>query len=194
VPDRSGRRSIDLAPSAAVHSVTFAVLASRTDAARARRAAAGKHTLEYGAYAAHRWQDKDVPADLRLPVAQPAPLRRPAGHGARLSRHRGRTSGLRFSGRLAIASRPRLAFLHAAVEQPSLIPGVLYRDPATSNQVGGGARDRVRRRRRALSPGLDAGYASGDAAPGFGAIYGVNRPAPGGRRRPRRAAGEPPRD
>lgn len=175
VPDRSGSRSIDIAPSAAVHSVTFAVLASRTDAARARRAAAGKHTLEYGAYAAHRWQDKDVPATY-LPVAQPA-LVNDQQVMARGYRATAADLWTRVSGR-GYRVEGELAFMTARVQQPSLIPGVLFRDAATSRQLGGALESEVGDAAGSYRLGMDAGYASGDSAPGFGAFPGVNRPAP----------------
>ena len=80
----------------------------------------------------------------------------------------------------------------ATMQQASLIPGVLYHEPVTAQQIGRRARERVRRgRSRAVGAGFDAGYASGDhGSPGFGAF-----PAVGARRRPargpRRAQGEP---
>jgi uncharacterized protein (TIGR04551 family) len=62
------------------------------------------------------------------------------------------------------------AFLHANVEQASLVPGVLLRDPVTSNQLGFALESEVGDDDDTFRVGLDAGFASGDAAPGFGAI------------------------
>lgn len=175
VPDRGGRRSIDFAPSAAVHTLTFAVLSSRTDAARARRGKAGKHTLEYGAYASHRWQKDDVPATY-LPVAQPVTV------DNRQVMSRGYTATAadlwtRLSGR-GYRVEAEVAYLTARVEQPSLVPGVLFRDPATSKQLGAAFESEAGDAADSYRLGFDAGYASGDSAPGFGAFPGVNRPAP----------------
>ncbi|HQF26407.1 MAG TPA: hypothetical protein PL065_23285, partial [Polyangiaceae bacterium] len=50
-------RSIDIEPSAAVRSMSVALLNWRDDAARRRRAKAGKATFEYGGLYARRWQD-----------------------------------------------------------------------------------------------------------------------------------------
>ena len=175
VPHRASSRSIDFAPSAAVHSLTFAVMASRTDAARARRAAAGKHTLEYGAYASHRWQDADVPATY-VPVAQPVLVNdrqvMARGYRATAVDAWGRISGRGYR------VEAEVAYLMARVDQPSLVPGVLFRDAATSKQLGAALESEFGDADGSYRLGLDAGYASGDSAPGFGAFPGVNRAAP----------------
>jgi uncharacterized protein (TIGR04551 family) len=175
VPDRSGTRSIGIAPSASVHTVTFAVMNTRTAAARRRRARAHKDTFEYGAYATHRWQNDDVPATY-VPVAQPVPV------DDQQVMARGYTAnGLDLWTRLAGRSyRVELeaAYLTAKVEQPSLIPGVLLRDPATSKQLGAAFESEAGDGEDQFRLGLDMGYASGDSAPGFGAFPGVNQEAP----------------
>jgi uncharacterized protein (TIGR04551 family) len=63
-----------------------------------------------------------------------------------------------------------VAYLMATVDQPSLIPGVRYRDPATSKQLGAALESEVFTDDESAHAGLDAGYASGDSAPGFGAF------------------------
>lgn len=175
VPDRGRRRAIDFAPSAAVHTLTFAVLEARTPAARVRRAAAGKHTLEYGAYASHRWQNDDVPATY-LPVAQPVAINErqvmARGYTATAGDAWGRLSGRGYR------IEAELAYLTAKVEQPSLIPGVLFREPATSKQLGAAFESEAGDAADSYRLGFDGGYASGDSAPGFGAFPGVNRAAP----------------
>jgi len=175
VPDRTGTRSIDFAPSASVHTLTFAVLRSRTDAARRRRARAGKDTLEYGAYASHRWQNDDVPATY-LPVSQPVTV------DERQVMARGYTATAgdvwsRLSGR-GYRVEAELAYLRARVEQPSLVPGVLFHDAATSSQLGMALESEFGDADDSYRLGLDAGYASGDSAPGFGAFPGENARAP----------------
>jgi uncharacterized protein (TIGR04551 family) len=62
------------------------------------------------------------------------------------------------------------AYLHASVEQASLVPGVLYRDPVTSDQLGAAVESEVGDDADHFRVGFDAGYASGDSAPGFGAF------------------------
>jgi len=178
VPDRTKTRVIDFAPSASVHSVTFAVMNARQEPARRRRAKAGKSTLEYGAFVSHRWQKDDVPATY-LPVAQPVAVN---SQQVMARGYRATAADLwsRLSGR-GYRIEAELAYLTAHVDQSSLIPGVLLRDPATSKQLGaafeseGGAADDSYRL------GLDAGYASGDSAPGFGALptTGAAAPVPG---------------
>lgn len=175
VPARDAKRSIGIAPSAAVHTLTFAVLNSRSDAARVRRAKADKTTLEYGAYASHRWQNDDVPATY-LPVAQPVVI----DQRQVMARGYSATAGdvwTRLSGK-GYRVEAELAYLTAKVEQPSLIPGVLFRDPATSKQLGAAIESEAGDALGSYGLGLDAGYASGDSAPGFGAFPGVNQKAP----------------
>lgn len=175
VPDRTGRRAIDVEPRASVHTVTAAVM-HWTDPDRiALRRDAGKASFDYGAYASHRWQNRDVPATF-LPTAQPVPI--DAGQVTA----RGYTATAVDLWLRLVAPGFRVeaeaAYLTATVDQPSLIPGVELRDPATSRQLGAALQSDVGDPLDALGGGLDAGYASGDSAPGFGAFPAVNEPAP----------------
>jgi uncharacterized protein (TIGR04551 family) len=70
------------------------------------------------------------------------------------------------------------AVLGAHIEQASLIPGVLLRDPVDSLQYGGAIESDFHFADGALHLGFDTGLASGDPAPGFGAIQNPNSPAP----------------
>ncbi|NUP11246.1 MAG: TIGR04551 family protein [Polyangiaceae bacterium] len=167
VRDRGDFRWIDVEPKAIVHSFTFAVTKWRGPEARARRNAAGKVTPEYGAFASYRFQDADVPATY-LPVAQPIPLE-PGQVMARGFEAVAADLWLRFEGK-NFRAEAEGTYLHASVEQPSLIPGVLYREPVLSNQFGAALETEFRDDTYRLRGGLDAGFASGDAAPGFGAI------------------------
>jgi uncharacterized protein (TIGR04551 family) len=175
VPDKANQRSIDFAPSASVHTVTFAVMNARQDAARRRRAKAGKLTLEYGTFVSYRWQKDDVPATY-LPVAQPVPVDSrqvmSRGYHATAADLWSRISGKGYR------VEAELAYLTARVDQPSLIPGVLLRDAATSKQLGAAFESEVGDGADTYRLGLDAGYASGDSAPGFGAFPGINGAAP----------------
>jgi uncharacterized protein (TIGR04551 family) len=167
VPDTTDNRWIDVEPAAIVHTFTFAVANYRGPEARKRRNGAGKITPEYGAFASYRFQKDDIPATY-LPTAQPVPITEgqvmARGFEAVVS-----DLWLRFEGK-NFRVEAEAAYAHASVEQPSLIPGLSFREPVTSDQLGialetefGDAEGRFR-------AGLDAGYASGDAAPGFGAF------------------------
>lgn len=175
VPARSGQRLFGVAPSAQVHTLTFAAMKYRSEFRRELRRRADKHTIDYGAYLSRRWQSSDVPAQY-LPTAQPVRI----DSSQVMSRGYTATAAdlwLRWvlpDGRIEIEG----AYLDARIEQPSLIPGVLARQPATSQQLGVALQTELAPRGAALSGGLDGGYASGDSAPGFGAFPEVTAPAP----------------
>lgn len=175
VPDRAGRRAIDIEPSANVHTVTFAAMKHRSDWALERRRRAGKSTFDYGTYFTRRWQKDDVPATY-LPTAQPVPI-----DSAQVMSRGYTATGIDLWLRF-VAPWARMEFegawLTAKVDQPSLIPGVLLRDPATSNQLGLAFESHFGAPDAALGGGLNAGYASGDSAPGFGAFPRVGAAAP----------------
>lgn len=166
VESRAGFRFIDVEPAAIVHTFTFAVANYRGPEARTRRNAAGKVTPEYGAFVSYRFQDSDIPATY-LPVAQPVPL----SEGQVMARGFEAVAAdlwLRFEGK-HFRVEAEGAYAHATVDQPSLIPGVLYREPVISNQFGVALQSEFGDADKRFRAGLDAGFASGDAAPGFGA-------------------------
>jgi uncharacterized protein (TIGR04551 family) len=170
---KDGARAVELAPADDVTTVTLALLRTRTPAALLRRAAAGRASLEYGAFLSHRWQAEDVPAAY-LPVAAPPGL----DAGQLVARDfRATTAGAWV--RLLL---PRLrveaeaAYARARVGQPSLVPGVELSQPVTSDQVGLAVESEARLGR--VRVGVDAGFASGDDAPGFGAFPVPGAPAP----------------
>lgn len=172
-----GARSIDLEPTDDVRGVTVAVMRYASDLTRARRARAGRATIDYGAYYARRTQDNDVPGDY-LPVAQPdggAGVTE-AGLMARGYRATAVDGWLRLTlpwGRIEAEA----AVLTAEVEQPSLVPGVLLPEPVTSTQWGAAVQSSFGGVGSDVSFGLDLGIASGDPAPGFGAFPGPTAPA-----------------
>ena len=175
VPARSEAHAIDLAPSASVHTITVAMLRYKSDESRQRRRRADKWTGEYGAYASHRWQDSDVPATY-LPTAQPVAI------DSRQVMPRGYVATavdlwLRVSGKIARIEL-EAAYLHAQVDQASLIPGVLFREPVTSNQFGAALELELGDPDGWLLGGIDAGFASGDRAPGFGAFPALGAASP----------------
>ncbi len=169
--------AIALEPSDRAAGPTFALLKVHTPAALARRAAAGLTSLEYGVYLSHRTQDRDVPASY-LPAAEPATnftnddlVAR--GFSATATGGWFRASSARFR------VEAELAYLNARVDQPSLIPGAAITEAVTSSQLGFALESDLVI--GAGKIGFDAGYASGDPAPGFGAFPTINEgPTPPG--------------
>jgi uncharacterized protein (TIGR04551 family) len=162
---RAGFRPVDITATDDVRTVTFAVLNWLGDEPRARRHRAGRTTFEYGAYVSHRWQDGDIPATY-VPTATPVTLTpqqvMPRGFQATAADVWARVQGPDF--RIELEA----AFLHAQVGQSSLVPGVLLRDRVTSTQFGAAIESELLDPRGPFTFGLDAGFASGDSAPGFG--------------------------
>ncbi|MFO0554110.1 MAG: TIGR04551 family protein [Polyangiaceae bacterium] len=174
VHDKTEQRWIDVDPKSIVHTFTFAVANYRGPAARTRRDHAGKITPEYGAFVSYRFQDSDVPA-LYLPTAQPVPLT----EGQVMARGYQAVASdlwLRFQG-ANFRVEAEAAYLHAQVDQASLIPGVLFREPVLSNQFGLAIETEFGDAEGRLRAGLDGGFASGDGAPGFGAYPDVGETA-----------------
>jgi uncharacterized protein (TIGR04551 family) len=162
-----GVRFVDIAPSASVSTVTAAILHWRDDLTLRRRRLAGKTTFEYGAYLSHRSQVNDIPATY-LPIAIPVAINSAQvmerGFSATAIDGWARLTGPQF--RL----EGEWAYLTANVEQPSLIPGVLYHVPITSRQMGAAFESEIGAPEAPVGAGIDAGYASGDSAPGFNAF------------------------
>ena len=188
VDRRAPGRVVSLDPADDVHGVTVAVLDFRTDVARERRRRAGRASIEYGAYVSHRWQDRDVPLSY-LPIADDVEL------GPAQSVSRGFTAtAFDVWGRLTLPSfRAELeaAVLVAEIDQASLLPGTRLRDPVRSFQWGAALETELGAPADAFGAGIDAGIASGDPAPGFGAFPGTldDPPAPGDLDGPQATAG-----
>lgn len=174
-PRVDGLRPVDLAPRANVQSITFAILNWRSDRSRERRRKTGKTTFDYGAYFSRRTQEQDVPATW-LPVAMPVGI----DAAQVVPRDYAATA---VDGWLRLVT-PTLrveveaAMLLARIGQTSLLPGVLMRGEATSTQFGAALESEYGATDAAFRFGLDAGFASGDPAPGFGAFPAVLGPAP----------------
>lgn len=164
-PARDNASAINLDPSTGVRTATVAFLRWRDERALARRRKAGKTTFEVGAYLSHRWQKNDAPATY-LPLAAPAPLTAPQvmyrGFTATAFDAWTRLTGP--WGRIELEG----AVLLANVDQASLIPGVLYNKPVKSLQIGVALESEFGAPEDRFTGGLDAGFASGDPAPGFG--------------------------
>ena len=169
----SPTRSASLEPSDAVAGPTLAILKIHSPAALARRAAAGKTSVEYAVYISHRTQDRDVPASY-LPTAAPVTSftsNDPSARGFTATATGGwfRISSDRFR------IEAELAYLAANVAQPSLIPGAAVTEPITSKQLGLAVESDVNVGVGKI--GFDLGYASGDSAPGFGAFPAAGQSA-----------------
>ncbi|MBM4360819.1 MAG: TIGR04551 family protein [Deltaproteobacteria bacterium] len=171
----NGVRTVDVEPRADSRTVTVAILNFRNDQARLRRRRAGKTTFEYGAYVAHRWQTTDVPATY-LPAANP-PTITPTQVMARGFQATALDGWLRLTHPRA-RIEAEAALLVANVEQPSLVPGVLLREPVRSLQIGAALESELGAPEDRLGGGLDVGYASGDPAFGFGVSQGIGARAP----------------
>jgi uncharacterized protein (TIGR04551 family) len=158
-------KSIGFEPSTNVQSLTFAILQYKDEFGRLRRARTGKETVEYGSYVAYRWQSRDVPSTY-LPSARPVALT------ASQVMDRGFSAGAVDAWARVTGPWGRVeaegAYLFADVEQSSLLPGALLHTPASSRQLGAALVTDFGALEGRIHGGLDAGYASGDPAPGFG--------------------------
>lgn len=175
---RGQNRTIGFEPHTDVRTVTFTMLRWKDDAARLRRRRAGKTTVEYGSYITHRWQGSDIPSSY-VSTAQPID---PFANGGSGVMTRG-FSASAFDGWFRLTFpwarvEAEAVFLTATIDQPSLVPGLLLRDPAKSRQIGAALQTDFGPIDSAVSGGLDGGYASGDPAPGFGVTQGANAAAP----------------
>ena len=170
-------RTIGIEPTTDVRTATFAMLHWRDDAGRLRRQLAGKTTVEYGSYITHRWQSNDIPSSY-VSTAQPID---PFANGGSGVMARGfRATAFDGWARLTFPwarIEAEAVFLTATIDQPSLVPGLLLRDPAKSTQIGAALQSDFGPIDSAISAGLDAGYASGDPAPGFGVRQSPNAAA-----------------
>jgi uncharacterized protein (TIGR04551 family) len=146
------------------HAVTFALMRWHSDSVRAIRRRGGRTTIDYGGAAVYVWQDKDTPADYLLPDPGPMPATMERG-----------LSGLVTSAWLRIDT-PNLhvegegAVVAARIAQGSLVPGLLLRQPVEMLQHGFAMESELGAAEARFGVGVDAGYASGDPAPGFGAF------------------------
>ncbi len=175
VPRRAPGRTVDLDPRDDVRSLTLAVLRFHDEATFERRAAVGRTTLDAGLWLSHRSQEVDVPAGY-LPLLTPTPLG-PAQVVPRGFSALGGDLWLRWRGpRFRIEAEA--AVLHATVEQTTLIPGALVRGGLESLQMGAALQSEWGRPTAGPAAGLDLGWASGDASPGFGASQPLAASAP----------------
>jgi uncharacterized protein (TIGR04551 family) len=166
-PRKDTQRQLVFDPSTNVSSFTFALMNIKDPLARERRRKAGRWTVEYGAYLSYRWQKNDIPESY-LVVSQPRPLT-PSS-----VMERGFRAGV-VDGWFRLQTPMLRVEVEAAVvlaesAQASLIPGVLLRDPVQAFQAGAALETQVGTEENTFTGGLNAGFASGDPAPGFGAF------------------------
>jgi len=166
---RADNRFIAVAPTSNVRSITLAALKFKTDLSRERRRKAGKTTIEYGALGAYRWQDGDVPAAY-LPTPTNGPVTigpaQVTGRGAKFYI----VDGYAHVTNPEFFAAAEVAYVGGRVDQPSLIPGVLLRQPITASQLGATLESEIGTPVSPFGLGLDAGYASGDTGAVLGAI------------------------
>ncbi len=156
---RADGRFIDLDREDDARTLRFSVLRGWSSNARERRLEGDATTVEYGAYFAHRTQSKDT-------------LMTPGGGVVQIDR--GLSANVmdgwfRVLGPM-LHVEAEAVYVHANIDQISSIPGVLLPEPITSNQLGAAFRSEFGGHNAILNAGVDAGYASGDPAPGFGAF------------------------
>ncbi|MDX9720198.1 MAG: TIGR04551 family protein [Myxococcota bacterium] len=165
---KSGSRVIDFEPADDVRTLNFAVLRYFDEIAHERRRAAGKSTVEYGAYLSHQWQEYDIPASYIAGVPPGAILR---DYSATAIDGWFRVSGP--WGRVELEA----AVLTGEIGQASLIKGLELNEPVTTLAYGAALQSDFGSLDFPLRGGLDLGFASGDAAPGFGAYPGLSSAA-----------------
>lgn len=178
VPRPNQNRVIGIEPSTDVRTATFVWMNWRDEATRTRRRLAGKATAEYGAYITHRWQGNDIPSDY-LATAQP--INPFANGGTGIMRRGYQATAFDAWVRLTLPFgriEAEGAVATATIDQPSLVPGILLRDPVKSRQIGAALQSDFGHIDGVVTGGLDAGYASGDPAPGFGAVQNPNLATP----------------
>ncbi len=174
-------RVLDLERTTNVRTATLAFLRGWSKESVARRKKAGKLTADYGGYLTHRWQRDDVPASY-LPTAQPLDLS--ASQDAQIMSRGLTATGVDAWAKLVTPTlrlEAELSLVMSTIDQASVIPGVLLRDPVKARQLGAAFESDYGGDDGRASVGLDFGYASGDPAPGFGVVQkpGAKAPKPG---------------
>lgn len=129
----------------------------RSNTTQARMLGAGRTSLEYAAYVSHSYEGSAGGVARKARAVA-------AGGWARWVGPRFRVEG-------------ESAALRGRIAQPSLVPGIELTQDATFAQLGAAVQSAF-----ALGPlslGLDAGFASGDRAPGFGVTTSTNAASAG---------------
>ncbi len=175
--ERANNRVISVAPLSNVRSLSLAMMNYRGDDARERRRKADKTTFEYGALLSYRWQDGDVPASY-LPEPGTGPVTIDNGQVM------GRGAKFFVADAFARLTHPEftlaaeLAYANGKIDQASLVPGVLLRDPIKASQLGLAVESEIGTTVSPFGIGVDGGYASGDTGATLGQLP---QPPQGGR-------------
>ncbi|MGM0557662.1 MAG: TIGR04551 family protein [Myxococcota bacterium] len=164
---RSGNRELDLDPSDNVRTLTFAFMNWAGQDSRERRLEADVPTFEYGGIISHRWQQNDIPAAW-VPTEEDVVLTPDQAVERRLTAT-AFDVWLRFT-HPWMRLEAEAALITGQIEHPSLVPGVELDTDLTSLQYGAAFESDFGPRGGNLSAGIDAGFASGDSAPGFGSF------------------------
>lgn len=159
-------------PRTNAHAVTAAFMRYHSDNLRAIRRRGGRTTINFGGGLSYVWQDRDTPADYLLPDPGPAPASMERG-----LRGLAASTWIRFE-HPWLRIETECDFIAATIDQGSLIPGALFRDPIRGVQRGLAIESEVGAPEAAYGAGLDGGYASGDPAPGFGAYPALDNAMP----------------
>lgn len=160
----SGGQALDLERRAQVNSFALAFARYDSPEAQLRRLRADRTLVQYGLLASYRTQELDAPAWV-----EPGGLGRPYGPNDFV--HRGLSS---FAADLWVLVHHKgfraeleMAGVFAKIDDASNMPGVSLRTPITSTQLGGVA-SVAYEFHFPLRMRFEAGFASGDDAPGFG--------------------------
>ena len=174
---KDGVRSVGLEPSAAVRSITFALMHWSDEATRTRRTAFGRNVFDYGAYASWRTQASDVPSTYvpfsSAPAMSSLQVISRGWNALALDgwlRHEGRHHRVEFE----------FAHLRANIDDASLLPGVSLARPVQSAQTGMSLEATLRTQDDQHAVDLQVGYASSDASPLFGSGTTLRIPAADG--------------
>jgi uncharacterized protein (TIGR04551 family) len=159
-------------PRSNAHAVIAAIMRYHSDNIRAIRRRGGRTTIDYGGGFTYLWQDRDTPAEYLLDDPGPSPATMERG-----LRAIGTSAWFRIE-RPELRIESELQLIAGTLEQASLIPGALFRDPVKMLQTGFALESEMGAPESQFGAGLDAGYASGDAAPGFGAFPGLDNAMP----------------
>lgn len=167
-PAQAQDNVIDLTPTDDVSTWTLALLNIAVPATLERRSAVGLTTLQYAAYLSHRTQDRDVPSAY-LPGGLGSTGAVATANDLIQRDFSATTFGgwLRWS-RADFRLEAEAVGSFATVGQPSTIPGAEITQEATSQQWGVALESEYALGNARF--GFNAGAASGDDAPGFGAF------------------------
>ncbi len=157
-------QSYDLDRRAQVNTVALAIARYDSPEAQLRQLRADRTLLQYGLLASYRWQDLDAPA-----WTEPGGLGRPYGPNDFV--HRGLETVAADLWVLVhhkgFRAEMEVAGIFGRIDDATTTPGVSFRQPLTSTQIGGVA-SLAYTFHFPLRARVEVGYASADDAPGFG--------------------------